>query len=597
MGRVPVSGKRRPGKDEAGAVAVLFALTAALMFGVGALAVDLGNMYQRKAETQSQADLAALSAAPALGCAGAAPGACGSVAVRHQNAVDKVRDYLKSNTKLGQSGGLAALTSTMLTDGDLLNGEVTFPSDYSMKVVTPGARVDFTLAQAGNGGSSADVSASATVGVGTPGSLATLPMFAVGAGGCDYGSQTLTDPANGHHVTSVPVLPAPLHDPTQTSNATLTGADPFRFDAGVAGLIDTVGGTHLSSVTEVEYFSDPKNNPAPPAPVVPQSVISTDSSGKTIANVTVPTAVTSYPGVWWIRTFSSSGNNGWSPLDQSLPIRIGDGPIQCPSSVVSGNFGSLKLPRTDSTPGNWLAMNIANGIQPPGSLQATADAAEIPNCTPGHAGVVYSATTGGSAPVANTNCVDTDTGLTANSTTQGLLASTPSRLGGKPTTSSVSGRNCAPGATNNTSRSAAGYTFNNDTLTCFMTGAATSLATIASPTYSGGAALDPAIFDSPRFVYVPVVAQDPGTGGSQHWSVVGMRAGFITGEDDTSTYNAQKWNVHSSMTDNGVTITNGKVTSLQVFFFNDSALPAAGGGAQPGVILDPNAPLVPFLID
>lgn len=583
-------------RDEAGSIAVLFALTAVLMFAVGALAVDLGNMYQRKAETQSQADLAALSAASALGCA-PAPASCGTVAVRHQNAVDKVRDYLKSNTKLGQSGGLAALTSTMLTDGDLANGEVTFPGDYSMKVVTPSAKVDFTLAEGADAGSSSNVNASATVGVGTPGSQAILPMYAVQSGGCDYGSQTLTDPANGHHVTSVPSLPSPLHDPALSSNAVLTGADPYRFDVGVTdGVITTIAGSHLSSVTEIEFFSDPLNSPAPPATVVPQTIVS-NTNNNSISSLPVPTAVTNYAGVWWIRTYTSTGNKGWSPLDQSLPIRIGDGPIQCPSSVVSGNFGTLKFPRTDSQPANWLNMNIANGIQPPGSFQSTSDPAEIPNCNPGDLGVVYSPTTGGSAPLVNTNCVDTDTGLTALSATQGLLSNSPSRLGGKPTTSSVSGRFCAPGATNNNSRTAGGYTFNNDTLSCFMTSATTSLNTIASPTYSGGAALDPAIFDSPRFVYVPVVKVDPSNGGSMHWSVVGMRAGFITGEDGTSTYSSQAWNVHSSATDNGVTISNGKVTSLQIFLFNDSALPSQGGGAQPGVILDPNGPLVPFLID
>lgn len=585
---------RRTRTDETGAIAILFALTVVLMFLIGALAVDLGNMYQRKAETQSQADLAALSAAPALGCPTTGP--CGTVTTRHQNAVDKVRDYLKSNTKLGQSGGLASLTSTMLTDGDLSNGEVTFPSDYSMKVVTPSARVNFTLAEAGSAGSSADVNASATVGVGTPGANATEPFYAVGAGGCDYGSQTLTDPANGHHVTIVPTLPTPLHNPGQTSNVTLDSADPFRFDVGVASTITTILGSHLSSVNEIEYFADPLMTPQPPAPVVAQMIVS-NTNNNSISNLPVPTTVTNYPGVWWIRTYTTTGNKGWSPLDQSLPIRIGDGAIQCPSSVVSGNFGSLKLPRTDSNPSDWLPMNIANGIQPPLSLRSTSDAAEIPNCTPGHLGVNYSTTTGTPTLVPETNCVDTDTGLTSLSATRGMVTDNPSRLGRKATTSSVSGRFCAPGATNNNQRTIINVASNNDTLSCFMTNPSMSLNTIASPTYSGGPALDPAIYDSPRFIYVPVVQQDPSHGGSLHWSIVGMRAGFITGEDGTSTYNAQVWNVHSSQTDNGVTVSNNKVTSLQVFFFNSDALPDSGGGAQPGVILDPNGPLVPFLID
>ena len=50
-------------RDERGAYAVLFALLSTVLFGLAALGVDLGNLYQRKAETQSQADLAATSAA------------------------------------------------------------------------------------------------------------------------------------------------------------------------------------------------------------------------------------------------------------------------------------------------------------------------------------------------------------------------------------------------------------------------------------------------------------------------------------------------------------------------------------------------------
>ena len=98
MTRSPFLAARR--RDERGAYAVMFALLATSLFGLAALGVDLGNVYQRKAETQSQADLAATSAAARLPVSQAA-------------AVQAAADYLNHNRTLGQS----PITTAQLTDG------------------------------------------------------------------------------------------------------------------------------------------------------------------------------------------------------------------------------------------------------------------------------------------------------------------------------------------------------------------------------------------------------------------------------------------------------------------------------------------------
>ncbi len=566
----------------------MFALLSVVLFGVGALAVDLGSMYQRKAETQSQADLAALSAAPALASSS-------TLSVARANAVLKVARYLNANLKVGQTQLNDSTLAARLTDGNSGNGEVTFPSTYSMRVTTPAARVDFALAGA-LGKSGADVSASATVGVGTPGANAVMPFYAVTGNGCDYGAQSLTDPANGKTQSVVPPLANPSTNVGQTSNATLTSVTPYVFTEGVSGTITTIEGSHLSSVTKIGFYRSPSETPN-----VFEEAITSNTNNNTISTVPLPTAVTNYPGVWWIRTYTSTGNKGWSPLSESLPIRIGDGPIQCGSLSNSGNFGTLKLARS-SPPSTWAPDNMAVGLQSPLSLSVQTNPASMPTCTPGGLSVVYTATTGAATRYANTNCVDTDTGLTSQVTTQGLVTGTGSGYPGRlvrPTSTSMPGRQCGVNHSNS-QRSMLGYSLNDDTLSCFMTSPTTALSTIASAAYSGGAVLDPAIYDSPRFCYVPVLGIDPSNGGSLHYSVVDVRPCFITSEASTSTYSSQKYvdgaNVSTTTATNGLTVQNNKVTTLQVYFFNKNALPATGN-ASPGQILSPNGPLVPVLTD
>ncbi len=313
--------------DERGAYAVLFALLSTMLFGVAALSVDLGNMYQRKAETQSQADLSALAGAPSLATSQAA-------------ARSQVAAYLNHNRKQGQQ----VVSASMLADGELNNGEVTFPSRYSMRVTTAAAKVQFGLSAALTKVQSSNVTASATVGIGTPGSDKVLPFYAVTGSGCDYGTQALSDPANGHTQSIVPTLVAPATNPLQTSNATLTSVIPWQFAVGATGETTTITGSQLSGVNRVGFFREPSESPN-----VFEEAIPVNGSSGTISNVPVPNNVTDYPGVWWVRVYRSGSNPGWSSLATALPIRIGDGPIDCPSIASAGNFGSLKLARTSET--------------------------------------------------------------------------------------------------------------------------------------------------------------------------------------------------------------------------------------------------------
>jgi Flp pilus assembly protein TadG len=543
-------------RDGRGAIAVVFAILSLVIFGVAAFAVDLGNAYQRKRAVQTQVDLAALAGAEHL------PDQTGQ-------AVAKVAEFLEHNIKLGQDQVWS------LQDGDFTNGEVEFlDGNMRMKVTAPEATVDYRFAPILDGDfDSGRVSATATVAVGTPGGAASMPFYAFGGDGCDYGSRRLTDPANGKlkDANQVPTLTDPLTDPTKTSNATLVSADPPRFNEGAVGAQLNLAGSQLSQVARIAFL-----RPVSDGIAAVESTTFTGTNNNDVSGVLVPTAVTTVPGVWWIRVYKDSGNIGWSKVAEALPIRIGEEAIEfdeCPGSNA-GNFGSLKLPRT-TNPATWLPDNIADGLEDPLSIAVHAEAADPWTCTPGGSGVVYSTTTG--SPILNkgTNCVDTDTGLTANFATSGLVTGTAlfpdGRLANRPTSSTANGP-CGPGKSS-ASRSVLGKSINNDTLSCFMTNPSQPLSAIATAGYSGGPALDPAIFSSPRFCYVPVVKKDPTKGASASYSITDVRPCFITGETTASSYDAQAFRDGS---DNGVTVTGTKVTTIHVLFFHADALPLTG---------------------
>lgn len=112
-------------------------------------------------------------------------------------------------------------------------------------------------------------------------------------------------------------------------------------------------------------------------------------------------------------------------------------------------------------------------------------------------------------------------------------------------------------------------------LTCFLTDGVTSLATIASPSYSGGAKLSADIYESPRFYWQPVLAVEPSTGGSNRYSITDFRPAFITDELVLPT---TLRGTHTASTNNGLLIEGNQIKQMKVVFFNAKALPADDTG-------------------
>jgi len=602
--------KRRK-RDESGAAAVIFGLLSVVLLGVAALGTDVGNMVARRTDSQASADFAAFAAAHEL-TQTARPGTAPSTDV-----VEAVRDYLNDNQPqddeldCAQTEPGTCVESADLTDLDLDNGEVRYV-EAGLQVVAPQARVDFGLAGI-FGAQGTYVDGTATVNV-FSGGQRVMPMFAVSA--CDYGRQTLTDPASGH---VTPVVPTLAYG-TQTNDTNLQTAivansagttvteiprdsvsnkltltadhwdktqsigffrsddpsealvarqdyfwaqsdDPDGSDADALSRTDLSPATKPAGMTDADFAKLYTNNPS------------------TTVQAMIPDVVAQTEGVWWIRVLNNPSPGTWSPAAEALPIRVGGAVLECTAGSTDGNFGTLRLPRTDVPTGSELPVNVAVGLQAPLTPAIHQWAVDHPledgTCSDGINDAVESF---GTTLRPATNCVDTDTGLSANIATQGMITGVTTPSGTYPgmltTRATKSGCDPAGGSADRTKRiSGRDYSFNNDVLTCYLTNGTTSLADIASASYAGEPVLDVDIYSAPRFIWIPVLKVQPDSGGSQRYSIVDFRPGFITDESATATA------IRGSRTataDNGLTIPSNDITQIKVLFFNVNALPTDG---------------------
>ena len=155
------------------------------------------------------------------------------------------------------------MESVDLTDLDLDNGEVRYV-EAGLQVVAPRARVDFGLAGAFPGMASGTyVGGTATVNV-FSGGQRVMPMFAVAA--CDYGRQTLTDPAGGH---VTPVVPTLAHNAdtnnTDLATAVLTnssGTTVTELPRDSTGNIISLTASKWKKTRSIGFFREDSTDPA-----------------------------------------------------------------------------------------------------------------------------------------------------------------------------------------------------------------------------------------------------------------------------------------------------------------------------------------------
>jgi hypothetical protein len=570
--------------DDRGAVAVMVALLAVVLLSLSAMSVDLGNAWQTKRQVQAGSDLAVEAGA---GVKGANLPNNGSVkscsygnagALSTDQAVKDIATYLAHQADPDGTGSYSSLVATLptqLTDCNMDNGEVvygqpkktgsTWSVTYNrnqLSLVAPPKHVDFGLAGI-LGFSGVDVNGVSTVEIRSP-KFGALPFYAFT--GCDYGPQTLQQPNNGH--ASSPVL---LYAGSDSASATLTSINPTSYPVDTTGTVTeplTITGSGFANVTQVGFF-EPGNGSTGPAPVTIDSTKFTISpDGKTISIPDIPDQTRGVAGVqeyWYIRvmingvwskyTTDSSGTVTNSPM-----LTIGTPPLLCGQGTNQGNFGTLLLSHNGYN--GWDAVgaaNVALGLDHSLSIYPTGGLSDG-TCSSAQTQTIL-------WPNESTNCVDTDTGMSSKVATGGFLGIGSSAPGnGKYLLKPTGKTKCGTGGTEATTVKL-GVTINNDTLSCFFLSPTTHVSDVDYGGYSGVPLISNAIYDSPRFAYVPVLKVQPGNGGSKKYQIVDFRACFITDQPGSAVKGDQP------SVANGLTTDNNGIVSVQVIFLNPNALP------------------------
>ena len=521
----------RPRADaENGAVAVMVAILALVILGVGALAVDMGQVYAKRAALQSNVDMAVLAAAAELDSAGS----CNS------DVISAATDYLQENWIDGTADPLVVNLGGSAGDSD---GYIRC-DDWKVELWAPTATVNFGLAKAlSEDNDSVEVPAHAAAQIMSPASSSGLPMF--GVTGCDYGSQILRDDSG-------PAAPAPPVPPLTPSSASSNSAtftlSPTNTAAGTSSLTLKLTGLNLGGAEAVGFTG--AGGP-PDHYEVPAGSLTIAADGKSIT-LQVPAEVLAMEDVWFVRV--KKGGN-WSEDSKAQRFTVGEPRLYCASSV-EGNFGTLDIPRSD-TNSSVLEWNIIMGAEPVLSVHPSPSG----ECGGDPSPTVESKT----SPVDGTNCIATEPGLKIAQTNAGLIK-------GKGTKDGRLDADTTPGCSRSggdgrTPTAVSGTYLNDDLLTCFIVNNA-RISDLVSGNASGAGALSADIFKSPRYFWIPIVDAEP-FNGKKSWPIIGFRPGFITDQPLSAT-NASPGLVSEF---NGLDIAPSGLRQLNVILFDEAALP------------------------
>jgi Flp pilus assembly protein TadG len=556
-------------RSERGAIAILVALVAIVLFGTAAMAVDLGNAWSRKRAVQKQVDVSALAAGWMLPMTTA----------NKSTIAAKVAEYLDADDN--RASGQGSVSASDLIDGSTANGEILFQNDdgsactdkcTQMRVLAPPARVEFGLASAlGFGGVNVQRTATVRVVSELPPAEKTLPFWL--PTGCGYGPTEADTTQGGTQTAS----PSPTSSPTPE-----TRFQPAAGDVGAHVLtgaavteVGYLGSTWINGYT-VNGISGGGIKKVTLRAYPPTGTSYVDFAAQTSGNGVLPSFqvaqsdVSKTPGDWWVWALAQK-NNSFTYSSTHLVIRVTGGPTATPTASPTavdtgvsvgcigqdrGNFGQLDSPRFEGgSKQTRFARNIAKGIDHTLAPYVFPDSVpERKQCDEPSSPLV-GAQLDDIARNGN-NCIVGDTGNDGPKTYDGLVVGlgdgTPGRL------EVVHGHTTCH---ERSDLSIDGHLINNDVLSCFLRNGAT-LASIASTSGVTTSMIDPAVMDSPRFVWLPVVyAYDRAQKNFQ--PIRQFVPGFITDETQTT----------EATSTNGLEINGNSVKVLHVFTFNRDALP------------------------
>lgn len=520
----PLASVRRR-RDESGAIAVMAALMSMVIVGMAAVAIDMGQVYAKRASLQSAVDHAVLAAAAKIdGTSGPCTAAAQSTA----------KDFLISNW-IDQGGDPKAIADINLggsaTDGD---GFMTC-TGWRVDLWAPTAKVDLGLAKAVTSETTINVPAHAAAEIMSP-KLATLPMYI--AQTCISGSQvTITDPPNGH----VAALTPPDFPETGLNNGLRIGnVSPNRFlDEDIASgdteiKVQLQGGGKYVAGDRI-WFTNHDD-----LTVQHSHDVSGADVGSNQTTFDLPAAVIANLGVWWVRVERAGLFTADSEADS---ITVGD--IGLCNGSLSGNFGTLVVARTDHS--HELVKNIILGAEP----DLTVNPSSAIPCPVAQSEI---------NPTSPTDCVSTKPGFPGSELSNGLIHGLTSEgLKGRLDVNTMTGCDRNGGS----SRTPGTYSLNDDNLKCFLVNGATiSDVRLGGPATVG---LSGEIVSSPRFFRIPILPEDPSRGSSTNYPITGYYYVFITteGASPVSGYNGIEMRTNGS-----------KIETLSVAILNSDSLPA-----------------------
>jgi hypothetical protein len=613
-----LSARRRRSDDEGGAVAIMVGVLALVLITISAMAVDLGHAFVEKNAIQKRADFAALAGSAGDDLPMVAAGSdCnyGKAARASDQAIIDTAAYLSE-----QPGG-TDINPVDLVDCDLSDGEAGYgmfktgscvggtclvANQNQLTVVSQPRTVDFGLAAVmGPDFQSVDVGGKATVEIKSP-LLRTLPLYA--HEGCDYGPQTISQTTNGQSSTNVN-LAIPDDDNTHVSMdpavplaiVPASTTTPPTVQAGSSTTTVTITGSRLDLVTRVGFF---QSGDSPPAQVE-MGKQPTDPTGFTATatslTFTIPTTVTNVEDVWFIRLRGINGNGAgasqeWTPVTYpgnanretnlaARPFTVGSATMSCDAGSSDGNFGTLDLfnesPDADNGQDENIAYNIAYGLQY--GLAPYPSAKWTPpdyQCVDGQDGVAKTWETGEDNE--GTNCVGTQTGLPSNPAEQGFVTGvgTADEAVLKDPEADELCQFDYPSGTDHVTNARTGETISDDWLTCYFLDDTTTVGAVSSEGYSGPAVIDQSIYESARFVNVPVLGSQPDEGSSDNFQIIGFRPGFITDQPLTATRLSGAPTAGNGL----VWSDNDDLMAVKIIFLNANALPNPPLDAEGGYI-------------
>lgn len=526
--------------SERGATAVLMAALAVVLFGMGAVATDMGQAYAQRRDLQTNVDAAVMAAVAQLD---------GSLPDKGYGASRTVAEqYLMKNEVFNQ----VAMDLSCVANDE--NGCLELPADgndWKLRLYAPRVEVDLGMANIFSSPPDIKVPAMAAAEVKSPGGSSTLPMYAVD-GGCDYGNQTIADAPSGH---TDPYTVPPLVPSTGTFNNAAFTVSPEEVDAELTPNVPiTLTGTNLAGITEVgftnsagDHFTVDNDGDG--------NDFTVNAAGTSVVVDSIPAEVLLVQDYWFVRVLKGGL---WSDTAAAQMLIVGER-LYC-SGSVSGNYGALRMPRTDSPSGKWLALNVIKGVEPALELHPSPPADN--NCKGDPLPTVES----DSGPVDGTNCLATEPGFPGNELTDGLITGAmgyPGRLDQDTTPG------CGRSGSARTVATPSGPSINDDLLTCFMTSPSVPISRLVAGTADNVLSAD--IMQSPRFFWMPVVPVEPEAGHSKSYPIVERRPGFVTDQPLTATKNSPSIASMSSWA--GINFNSNKVESLRVILFDEDALP------------------------